>query len=73
MKVTRVRRDVYCEPGTLYFGLGYLMTFRNLLKGASFAKSMENHSQSLELHKNFHHFHGTSWLQISFIGKEWTF
>ena len=73
MKVTRVRRDAYYEPGILYFGLGYLMTFRNLLKGVSFAKSMENHSQSLESHKNFHPLHGTPWPQISFIGKEWTF
>ena len=73
MKVTRVKRDVYCEPGTLYFGPGYLMTFRNLLKGVSFVKSMESHSQSLELHKNFHPFHGTPWPQIYSTGKEWTF
>ena len=73
MKVTRVRRDVYYEPGILYFGPGYPMTFKNLLKGVSFAKSMESHSQSLESHKNFHLFHGTPWPQISFTGKEWTF
>ena len=73
MKVIRVRRDVYYEPGTLYFGPGYPMTFKNLLKSVSFAKSMESHSQSLESHKNFHPLHGTPWPQISFTGKEWTF
>ena len=73
MRVIRARRDVCCEPGILCFGPGYLMTFKNLLKGASFAKSMESHSQSWESHMNFHPFHGTPWPQISFTGKEWTF
>ena len=73
MKVIRVRRDVYYEPEILYFGPGYHLTFKNLLKGASFAKSMESHSQSLESLKNFHPFHGTPWPQISFTRKEWTF
>ena len=34
---------------------------------------MENHNQSLEPLKNFHHFHGTHWQQISSTGREWTF
>ena len=39
----------------------------------SFAKSMENANPSLEPLRNFHHFHGTHWQQISSTGREWTF
>ena len=34
---------------------------------------MENHNPSLEPLRNFHHFHGTHWQQISSTGREWTF
>ena len=33
----------------------------------------KNHNQSLEPLRNFHHFHGTHWQQISSTGGEWTF
>ena len=38
----------------------------------SFAKSMENLNPSLELLRNFHHFHDTHWQQTSCTGREWT-
>ena len=49
------------------------MIYKNSLKDVSSAKSIENHNQSLEPPKNFHHFHGTHWQQISSTGREWTF
>ena len=49
------------------------MMYKNPLKDVSYAKNMGNHNQSLEPLKNFHHFHGTHWQQISSTGREWTF
>ena len=49
------------------------MIYNKSLKDVSDAKSKENHNQSLEPPKNFHHFHGTYWQQISSTGREWTF
>ena len=46
---------------------------QELIEDVSYAKSMGNHNQSLELLKNFHHFCGTHWQQISSTGREWTF
>ena len=73
MRDIRSKKDVYSGLGTQYFGPRLRMIYKNSLKDVSFAKSMENQNQSLEPLRNFHHFHGTLWQQISSTGREWTF
>ena len=49
------------------------MIYKNSLKDVSSAKTIENHNQSLEPLRNFHHFHGTHLQQISSTGKRMDF
>ena len=73
MRDIRAKKDVYSRQETQSFGPRWCMIYKNSLKDVSSAKNMGSHNQSLEPLKNFHHFHGTHWQQISSTGRKWTF